>query len=272
MEETVAVEFESFQVDVLDASQEIPILVDFWAEWCGPCRSLGPALKKVEEKANGKWRLVKIDVDAHQDIAQQFKVQGIPACKLFHKGEVIGEFTGALQEPQINAFFDEHLPSEDKERLNAAKGSIESGDANSAIQILEDIVARDPGNSEAAISLARLVFGNDMERAAHLVEGISLGDPYYDEADAIRALGRLVGLTEPGDDHPGWAGYVQGNVALGNGNFSGALSAWIDTLASGHREVDDDGPRKACIALFKLLGEEDPITTEYRRAFSSALF
>lgn len=265
-------EFESFQVDVLDASQEIPILVDFWAEWCGPCRFLGPVLEKVEAKANGTWRLVKINVDTHQDIAKQFNVQGIPACKLFHKGEVIGEFTGALQEPQINAFFDDHLPSEDRERLAAARNSIESGDTASAVKVLDEIVARDPGNSEAVISLARLIFGSDMQRAAHLVERIALGDPHYDEAEAIRVLGRLAGLTEPGDDHPGWAGYLQGNTALSNGDYSGALSAWIDTLAGGHREVDEDGPRKACIALFKLLGEDNPITIEHRRAFSSALF
>ena len=107
--------FESFQADVIEASHEVPILVDFWAEWCGPCRFLGPVLEKAEAKANGKWRLVKINVDEHQDIAQQFRVQGIPACKLFHKGAVIGEFTGALQEPQVNAFFDEHLPTEEKE-------------------------------------------------------------------------------------------------------------------------------------------------------------
>ena len=120
--------FESFQADVLDASHEAPILVDFWAEWCGPCRSLGPTLEKLEGSANGKWRLVKINVDEHQDISQQFGIQGIPACKLFHKGEVIGEFTGALPEPQVKAFFDEHLPSEEKDQLDNAKAQIEAGD------------------------------------------------------------------------------------------------------------------------------------------------
>jgi putative thioredoxin len=264
--------FESFQTDVLDASHEAPILVDFWAEWCGPCRSLGPILEKLEGTANGKWRLVKINVDEHQDIAQQFKVQGIPACKLFHKGEVIGEFTGALPEPEVKAFFDEHLPSEEKDQLVGAKAQIESGDTDGAKAGLEDILSRDPANTEAAVSLARLIFAEQPDRAASLVEAVALGDPLYDDADAIRTLGRLAGVTEAKDDHKGWSGYIEGNVALAQGDYAGALAAWIDTLAAGHREVDDDGPRRACIAMFKVLGEEDETTREYRRAFSSALF
>ncbi len=264
--------FESFQTDVLDASQEVPILVDFWAEWCGPCRSLGPLLEKVEAKAHGKWRLVKINVDEHQDIAQQFRVQGIPACKLFHKGEVIGEFTGALPEPQVNAFFDEHLPSEEKDLLSRAKAQIEDGEPEHAKDILEDILSRDPDNTDAAVSLARIIFGSDPGRAASLVDNVSPGDPQSDEADAIRVLGRLVGLTEPADDHAGWPGYIKGNKALAKGDMGGATAAWIDTLAASHREVDEDGPRKACIAMFKLLGEHHEITEAHRRAFSSALF
>ena len=264
--------FESFQDDVLDASHEVPILVDFWAEWCGPCRSLGPLLEKAESKANGKWRLVKINVDEHQDVAQQFKIQGIPACKLFHNGEVIGEFTGALQAPQINAFFDEHLPSEEKELLDSAKAQLASGDTDAARQALEDVLAKDPANADAAVSLAQLVFGEDAGKAAELVAGVQVGDPQYDAADAISTLGQLAQVTEAKDDHPGWPGYIKGNQALAVGDYSGALSSWIDTLSAGHRTVDEDGPRRACIAMFKLLGEEHEITQEYRRAFSSALF
>jgi putative thioredoxin len=264
--------FESFQTDVLDASHEAPVLVDFWAEWCGPCRSLGPTLEKLEGKANGKWRLVKINVDEHQDISQQFGIQGIPACKLFHKGEVIGEFTGALPEPQVNAFFEEHLPSEEKDQLNMAKAQIEAGDIEDGKLGLGNILTRDPGNKEAAVTLARLILSEDAARAVNLVESVSPGDPFYDEADVIKTLGQLAGLTEAKDDHNGWPGYINGNEALVSGDYAGALKAWIETLASGYREVDDDGPRKACIAMFKLLGEENEITQEYRRAFSSALF
>lgn len=264
--------FESFETDVIAASHEIPILVDFWAEWCGPCRFLGPVLEKVEAKANGAWRLVKINVDEHQDIAQQFKVQGIPACKLFHRGEVIGEFTGALQEPQVTAFFEQHLPSEEKGLLSEAKGLLSSGDTNAARTILEDIVQRDPNNDEAALELAKIVFVDDAERAAELVGSIQPGAPLYDEADSIRTLGRVAGLTEAADDRVGWEGYLKGNRALADGDFGGALEAWIDTLAAGHREVDEDGPRKACIAVFKLLGEDHEVTQAYRRPFSSALF
>ena len=264
--------FESFQADVIDASHEVPILVDFWAEWCGPCRFLGPVLEKVEANASGKWRLVKINVDEHQDIAQQYKIQGIPACKLFHKGEVIGEFTGALQEPQVNAFFDQHLPSEERELLNQAKARVEAGEAAEARSVFEDVLKKDPSNSDAAVSLAQIVFPENPTVSAELVAGIQPGDPLYDAADAIRTLGELTRVTEALDGHPGWDGYIGGNEALAQGDYAGALSKWIETLAAGHREVGEDGPRKACIAMFRVLGEEHEITQEYRRAFSSALF
>ena len=185
---------------------------------------------------------------------------------------MIGEFTGALQEPQINKFFDEHLPSEEKDLLIGVKVQIEGGETEDAKATLEDILRRDPGNTEAAVTLARLIFGSEPERAASLVENVSSKDVFSDEVDAIRTLGRLAGLTEAAGDHPGWPGYIKGNAALARGDHAGALAAWIDTLSAGHREVDDDGPRKACIAMFKLLGEGHKIAEKYRRAFSSALF
>lgn len=264
--------FESFETDVLAASHDVPILVDFWAEWCGPCRYLGPVLEAMEAKAGGKWRLVKINVDEHQAVAQEYRIQGIPACKLFHKGEVIGEFTGALQEPQINAFFDEHLPSEEKALVASARERIAAGDAGGARQILEDVLAGDPANVEAATTLATIVFAENPARAAELVKDVPPGDPSFEAAEAIRTLSEVAAKTEASEDHPGWPGYAAGNAALAEGDYDGALSAWIGVLSAGHRDVDDDGPRKACIALFKFLGEDHPTTQAHRRAFSSALF
>jgi putative thioredoxin len=264
--------FTSFEKDVIEASADLPVLVDFWAEWCGPCRALGPVLEELAADAGGAWRLVKVNVDENQEAAQAYQVQGIPACKLFHQGEMIGEFTGALPKPQVKQWLQDNLPSADKDAVSQVDGLIEAGQVEQARSILESLNQSDPDQVDFAVRLARLTFGRDPVKAAALVESIEVGDPAFEEADAIRALGQLAVLTEPSGSGDGWRLYVEGNVALAKGDYGAALDRWIEAIAGGHREIDDDGPRKACIALFKLLGEEHEITRSRRRAFSSALF
>lgn len=263
--------FESFDVDVIEASREQPVLVDFWAEWCGPCRALGPTLEKLAGEANGAWRLVKIDVDAHQDIARTYRIQGIPAVKLFSDGEAIAEFTGALPEPQVRQWLADNLPSESREALGTARSRYAAGDADGAREMLERLLAIDPQNKEAGLLMAEIVLGDDPARAVELVSGFQPGDTDVGRADAIRTLGRLLS-DEIAGEGPGYATYRAGVDALRAGDYDAALTQWIETIAAGHREVDDDGPRKACIAVFQLLGEGHETTKAHRRAFSSALF
>ena len=107
----------NFQVDVLDRSQQIPVVVDFWAAWCGPCRILGPTIEQLAQEAAGQWELVKVDTEAHQALAQRYQIMSIPAVKMFYKGEVVADFVGALPRTQILAWLDEHLPSAAKEAI-----------------------------------------------------------------------------------------------------------------------------------------------------------
>jgi putative thioredoxin len=265
---------QSFEQDVLQASHALPILVDFWAEWCGPCRVLGPTLERLEEEAEGQWRLVKINVDEFPEIAQQHRVQGIPAVKLFHQGREVAEFVGALQESQVRDWLDQHVPSETKQVLETARQALADGRNEEASSLLDRVLAEHPSDAEARVLLARMRFADDPAAAAEQVKDIGPGDPMWETADAINALCRLVQLTEPTDsgDAEAWDIYLHGTRALGEGRYADALERWIEVLNRRARDVDDDGARKACIAVFRLLGEEHPITRQYRRQFSSALF
>ncbi len=263
--------FTLFEKDVIEASADVPVLVDFWAEWCGPCRALGPVLEELVAEGDGAWCLVKVNVDENQETAQAFQVRGIPACKLFYQGEVIGEFTGALPKPQVKQWLNDHLPSAGKDAVARIDDLIEAGQVDQARSILESLHQGDPDQIDLAVRLARLTFADDPERAAALVESIDEGHPAFEDADAIRTLGRLAGLPDAAESG-GWKLYGEGNVALVQGDYDTALDRWIEAIANGHREIDDDGPRRACIALFKLLGEHHETTKSRRRAFSSALF
>lgn len=264
----------SFEQDVLDASYSAPVLVDFWAEWCGPCRMLGPVLEDLAEQANGTWRLVKLNVDEYPEVAQQYRIQGIPAVKLFHNGDVIAEFVGALGEPEVARWLEENLPSESKQTLADARQAFESGDVDRARELAEHVVEAEPANLDGRVLLSRLLFNSDPETAVDLVKDVDVGHPESGRVAAMRTLSRLQTLLESGgeDDSDGWRGYKAGIRAFWDGACDRALYAWIEMLEKGARDVDDDGARKACIAVFHWLGEDHEITQGYRRKFSSALY
>ncbi|MGH7456452.1 MAG: thioredoxin, partial [bacterium] len=241
---------ETFQKDVLDASSKTPILVDFWAVWCQPCRILGPVLEKLEKEANGQWRLVKVNTDEQPELAQHFQIQSIPAVKLFSQGRVIDEFIGALPEVEVRKWLEKHLPNESKSQLEMAKAMLQSGNLAKARKILESAVKQDPANDEARILLAALLLPDEIDKAADLVATITDDNPMANKAQAIRTLHRLAHLketaSEPKED---WKLYHRGIAAFKKGKYAEALEAWIE-LVSRNRQLDDDGARKAAIALF----------------------
>jgi len=146
-------EIKDFSIDVIQASHNKPVLVDFWAEWCGPCRVLGPVLERLAEKSNGEWLLVKVNSDEHPELSAKYGIRSIPNVKLFHKGKVVNEFVGALPEPAIKEWLKKNIPSKFQDMLTHAEALLSSGDENEAQQIFNEVLEHDPKNSRAKIHL-----------------------------------------------------------------------------------------------------------------------
>ncbi|RMF66067.1 MAG: thioredoxin [Calditrichaeota bacterium] len=250
-------------------------MVDFWAEWCAPCRMLGPVLEKLASQADGRWKLVKVNTDQHPELSMKYGVQGIPAVKMFVDGEVAAEFVGALPEIQVRRWLDENLPTESKKLLASAKAKLESQEKEQAKRLLEQVLESDPRNAEAAVLLAELIFETDTQRALALVENVPEEHPLHDRAQAIKTLAELISnqhrLAQQDDGSEAWRRYLAGIDALRNHNYEEALKAWIDALVVD-KSVADDGPRRACVSLFTWLGQQHELTQKYHRAFTSALF
>lgn len=259
-----------FQRDVLDASRERPVVVDFWAPWCGPCQVLGPVLEKLAEEAAGDWDLVKINTDEHAELSQQAGIRGIPAVKLYIDGDLAAEFTGALPEPILRRWLDEHLPAEWKQLLEDARAHIRLGKRGLARQNLERLLEIDPENEEGRALLARLLALEDVARARELLRGLE----HRAEFEAIADLERFMILTDDASRLPDGSPrdtYVAAANQIENGDFDQALGNLLDVLHQD-RYYDDDGPRRAIVALFLLLGEGDPVVKKHRPAFNRSLY
>jgi putative thioredoxin len=243
---------EAFDAEVLQRSHEVPVVVDFWADWCGPCKALSPALEKAEAAREGKVVLAKVDVDANPRLAALFKVQGIPAVKAFRDGEVVDEFVGALPPARVEAFFDSLVPSRADELFAA-------GDELS----LREAAELEPRRDDIALALAkaRIERGAE-EEALEAVEGHE-GDF---GAAGIAARVRLARAGVAGEAF----------AALDRGDREAALDALLDEL--GKASADGDAPaearedlRRAIVGILSDLDPADPVARAYRRKLSAAL-
>lgn len=259
-----------FQCDVLEQSHDLPVLVDFWAEWCAPCRMLAPVLEHLAEKHAGRWKLVKINTEEHPEAAARFNVRSIPSVKLFIKGEVRDEFTGALPEQQIEEWLQRALPSPWQKELDMAEGFAAEGKRSMALSLVEGVVRKEPDNHQAIALLVRLKLFRQPAEALQHSEALEADADYAELAETARTLAPLVSLDPaalPDDEVK--ADYLAAVAAMKEEQFDAALSGFIDVLRR-NRLYHDDGSRKACIALFRYLGEGHETTLRHRRAFDRA--
>jgi len=265
-------EVKDFQKDVIEKSFEKPVLVDFWAEWCGPCKMIGPVLEKLAEENKESWELVKVDTDNNQQIAMQYGIRGIPNVKLIKNGEVINEFTGALPEQAIKEWLKKSLPSKFAEQIEHAKILLSNGNVIDARIILEDVHKGDVNNSDVKVLLAKILLFENAKEAIGLVKNVDGNLTNIELGDAINTLAELMSRDE--NTFPESEAKVKYSSAIQDikkQNFDSALTNMIDIIRMD-RNYDNDGARKICIAIFKFLGEDNEITLKHRRDFGSALY
>ena len=229
----------TFETDVIERSKQVPVVVDLWAEWCGPCKTLGPVLEKVIDATEGKVVLTKVDTDANPQVAAAFKVQSIPAVYALRDGKIVNGFIGAQPEPAVQQFVDALLPTEEESQVAAL---VAAGDEESLRTALE----LEPGNEAAVVALAELLAERgDSEEALALLGRIP-------ESAATR---RVAALARVGTDA----------VATDDG-----VEAKLDDLLA--RVKDDEEARQEFLDVLELLGPDDPRTASYRRQLTSKLF
>lgn len=274
---------QTFATEVLERSKTVPVVVDFWAAWCGPCRMLGPILENLAQEYQGQFILAKVDVDRNQQLAMQYRVQGIPAVKAFRDGRLAGEFTGAQPEPQVRRFLEGLVPSEaDVLTKQGFEWEVNNQPAM-AEENYRAALSKKADHYPAKIGLGRVLLNQgEVEGAVSILESIPEGVKEKAVANALLAGAEFqkfaAGQSEeelkaklqanPNDvaNH-----YALASLYALKQQYPQAMDEFLEVIRRD-RSYNNDGARKAMLAIFTILGEEQQVTRTYRQKLANALF
>jgi len=275
----------TFEHDVINASMLAPVLVDFWAPWCGPCKTLGPMLEKLEADAAGKWKLVKVNVDENQELAAHFQVRSIPHVVAFAEGRPVDQFIGVLPEGQLRAFLDRLVPEGADAERHAAQTAWAAGRRKEAIDTIKAALALDPGYDDARLDLIEWLIAErrideakeeDKLLSPKTTQGI---DARYnalktelDAADAAADLPPADALIDAVNANPDdlEARFALANRLIAGRDYGGALEHLLAIVVRDRAFMDDVG-RKTMLSVFELAANQPDLVSQWRRKLSAAI-
>ncbi len=263
-----------FEYNVLAYSQQVPVVVDFWADWCIPCRTLGPMLEKLAHEGQGAFRLAKVDVDANQGLATQFSVYSIPTVKAFQNGRVVSEFVGMIPEERLREFVRALAPSELDLSLEKGQSLLKLEQFGSAEDTFRQVLAKDPTQPAALLGLAKsLLLQGESYEALGILERFPASRE-FSAAQSLLPLADVLELVQNGDawtDDPLDAAFNRSINLTRRGNLPAALDGLLDILRE-NKGYRSGAARKAILGIFELLGEDSVLTKQYRQELASVLF
>jgi putative thioredoxin len=266
-----------FVVEVVQRSHDVPVVVDFWAEWCGPCKTLGPLLERMAEEYGGQFELVKVDVDANQALAGQFGVRSIPNVIAFNGGVPVNQFTGAIPEAALRSWLATVVPTEADNKVEAARDAMLEGDDARAEELLREVLAEDMDHAEAGTALASLLLSQG--RNPEALDVLAPLSP-TSEVEKLRATARLTQRSETdlgdietrltADPDNDTARLELGAALAANGEYEAALDHFLQVVRKRNQRLDE--ARQGMVDIFEVLGADHPLSISYRRQLANALF
>jgi putative thioredoxin len=271
-----------FNYKVIDASRKVPVLVDFWADWCAPCRALKPILEKLADEYHGRFVLAKVDSDRNQALAARYGVRSIPSVKAFVRGELVDEFSGALPEPMVREFIERLMPSE-AEKLRQQAGEAEaSGRSDDALALLERAAELEPKNDAVRLDRAEILLERGrVDEARELLDALNILT--REEPRAAQLIARAAFAGESAEDTSALESRIAANpedlaarlafakACVSAKRYDAAMEQLLEIIRRD-RGFEDDAARKTMLQVFNLLGNDGDLVKKYRRLMANALY
>lgn len=274
---------ENFASDVIQASHETPVVVDFWATWCGPCQTLLPILSKLAEEYAGKFRLAKVEIDQQPELANQFAVRSVPTVKIIKQGKIVDEFMGAIPENQIRDILDRHIENEADQQLQQALLLYQQGDSQAAMELMQQIMLAKPDNHQVRIQFANMLLREGhFSDARDLLNSLPVAAQQDEDAKALFAQLTFIDIVTDAPDLEELEQRVQQQPDsksryqlsahyLLRGMYTEGMEQLLQIIASD-RNFQDDAGRKTLLQVFDLLGANHPLVADYRRKLARMLY